>query len=104
MYGLKVEIMMMYGLKVEITMALSLESENIQEIKQVPGGEFVKSVDALQLEACAREGTTIKIHPDQVKQWKSSGQGLDQQFEEIRAKHMETHANALSGPQHCNSN
>ncbi len=57
----------------------------------------MKSVDRLQLEVCVREGTTLKIHPDQVKQWKSSGAEFEQNFEELRNRHAETYANSLSG-------
>ena len=74
-----------------------MDIENKQETKEVPGGEFVKSVDSLQLEVCVREGTSIKIHPDQMRQWKSSGQEFDQQFEELKNHHLETYANCLNG-------
>ena len=44
-----------------------------EELSQIPGSEVVKSVDALKLEVTVRNGSSIEIHPDQAKLWKTRG-------------------------------
>ena len=44
-----------------------------EELSQIPGSEVTKSVDALKLEVTVRSGSSIEIHPDQIKTWRTQG-------------------------------
>ncbi|CAK9005910.1 Uncharacterized protein SCF082_LOCUS8794 [Durusdinium trenchii] len=45
-----------------------------EEMKSIPGAEVISSIDSLKLQVCVRQGTQVVIHPDQARQWSSSGE------------------------------
>ncbi|CAK9052607.1 unnamed protein product [Durusdinium trenchii] len=67
-----------------------------KELAEIPHAQCIKSADALELEACVRQGTKIAIHPDQVKQWTSSGAALEAEFKKLEANHIEKYQNCLA--------
>ena len=68
-----------------------------EELSQIPGSEVVKSVDALKLEVTVRNGSSIEIHPDQVKLWKTQGGNYAEEFEKLVQNHDKTYKNMLAG-------
>ena len=68
----------------------------LKELAEIPHAQCIKSADALELEACVRQGTKIAIHPDQVKQWTSSGAALEAEFKKLEANHIEKYQNCLA--------
>lgn len=67
-----------------------------QEIRSVPGGEFLGSIDSMSLQVCVRQGTQIVIHPDQQRQWTSSGPEIEAEFKSLKSNHDRLYASALS--------
>lgn len=74
----------------------SLFSFVLQEIRSVPGGEFLGSIDSMSLQVCVRQGTQIVIHPDQQRQWTSSGAEIEAEFKSLKSDHDRLYASALS--------
>eukprot|EP00435_Cladocopium_sp_Y103_P021182 s564_g5.t1 len=68
-----------------------------EELSQIPGSEVVKSVDALKLEVTVRNGSSIDIHPDQVKLWKTQGGNYADEFEKLVQNHDKTYKTMLAG-------
>jgi len=68
-----------------------------EELSQIPGSEVVKSVDALKLEVTVRNGSSIEIHPDQAKLWKTQGGNYADEFEKLVQTHDKTYKNMLAG-------
>ncbi|CAK9079166.1 unnamed protein product [Durusdinium trenchii] len=58
-----------------------------QEIKSIPGAEYIYAIDAMGLKACVRQGTTIVVHPDQVRQWTNAGSEFGEKFATLKADH-----------------
>ncbi|CAK9079619.1 unnamed protein product, partial [Durusdinium trenchii] len=58
-----------------------------RELKNIPGAQFLKAIDKMNLEVCVRKGTQMVLHPDQVKQWNNSGVEYAEQFAEVQKKH-----------------
>ncbi|CAK9100925.1 Uncharacterized protein SCF082_LOCUS47204 [Durusdinium trenchii] len=73
-----------------------VEEAAAAELAEIPHAQCIKSADALELEACVRQGTKIAIHPDQVKQWTSSGAALEAEFKKLEANHIEKYQNCLA--------
>ncbi|CAK9047272.1 unnamed protein product [Durusdinium trenchii] len=70
--------------------------EEHDEMKAIPGAEFVGSIDSMGLKVCVRQGTAVVIHPDQEKQWKNSGQEFAEQFAALKQHHETHYQNLLS--------
>ena len=67
------------------------------ELAAIPGAEVIRSVDALKLEVTVRNGSSVEIHPDQVKQWSTQGGNYNDQFQKLLAEHESTYKNMLAG-------
>lgn len=67
-----------------------------QELKAIPGSEYLDAVDTLGLQVCVRQGTQIVVHPDQAKQWSNSGADLAEQFQKLKADHDEVYRDLLA--------
>lgn len=67
------------------------------ELAAIPGAEVIKSVDALKLEVTVRHGSSVEIHPDQIKQWSTQGGNYNDQFQKLLADHENTYKNMLAG-------
>lgn len=68
-----------------------------EELSQIPGSEVVKSVDALKLEVTVRNGSSIEVHPDQIKTWRAQGGSYASEFEKLLTEHEQTYKNMLAG-------
>ena len=68
-----------------------------EELSQIPGSEVTKSVDALKLEVTVRSGSSIEIHPDQIKTWRTQGGNYAADFEKLLTEHDKTYKNMLAG-------
>lgn len=68
-----------------------------EELSQIPGSEVVKSVDALKLEVTVRNGSSIEVHPDQIKTWRAQGGSYASEFEKLLTEHEKTYKNMLAG-------
>ena len=67
------------------------------ELAAIPGSEVIKSVDALKLEVTIRNGSSVEIHPDQIKQWSTQGGSYNDQFQKLLADHDGVYKNMLAG-------
>ena len=67
-----------------------------QELKAIPGSEYLDSIDGMGLKVCVREGTQIAIHPDQCRQWTNSGTELLEKFSVLKDLHNEKYLNLLA--------
>lgn len=68
-----------------------------EELAAIPGSEIVKSVDALKLEVTVRNGSSVEVHPDQIRQWRSAGGMYTEEFDKLVANHDQHFKNMLAG-------
>lgn len=65
-------------------------------MKSIPGAEVISSIDSLKLQVCVRQGTQVVIHPDQARQWSSSGEEIAALFSKLKSEHEAKYLNALA--------
>lgn len=56
----------------------------------------MKAPDTMGLEVLIREGTSLVIHPDQVRQWKNAGLDIEREFVKLQQMHKEKFMNMLA--------
>ena len=80
---------------IHVSMFIS-QSQQAQELKNIPGADAVRSIDSMALEVLVRQGTKIKIHPDQCRLWPAKGPEYEKEFQQILQDHAEKYEGLLA--------
>ena len=67
------------------------------ELKNIPGAfEAVKDLESIRFEVLLRDGLKAVIKADETKMWSSQGDGIAEEFQELKEKHNKLFASSAS--------